>query len=521
MPEREDDVVMEPLQHAGMLTLDDGFRQTVTPEPHRPDADAGGEQPTMPKPRLTGKRRRSLPTVASANPAADAEPAARQVRRPRMNDRAEPAQSKESVARRSSESQARTRRYVSRITRNTLAVIMAGGRGERLKHLTDHRCKPATPFGGKFRIIDFVLSNCVNSGIRRISVMTQYKAHSLIQHIQRGWGYLRGEFGEFVEVIPAQQQLGDFWYRGTADSLYQNLQTIKLHNPKHVLVLAGDHIYKMDYGPMLASHVAKRADITVGVVEVPRQEATAFGVMSVDPEYRITKFSEKPKEPEGIPGREQFALGSMGIYVFKASLLYRLLEEQAKRPDTSHDFGRNIIPGALNTLKVYAYPFTDQQTRVQHYWRDVGTVDAFYDANMELIYVNPELNIYDEQWPIWTYQRQYPPAKFVLDEPGRRGMAVNSMVSGGCIISGAHVNQSLLFSNVRVEERSYIERSVIFPEVVVGAGSVIKRAIVDTGGVVPPGTQIGVNPEDDARRFYMSEKGVALVTREMLARLQP
>ena len=245
----------------------------------------------------------------------------------------------------------RTRRYVSRITRNTLAVIMAGGRGERLKHLTDFRCKPATPFGGKFRIIDFVLSNCVNSGIRRISVMTQYKAHSLIQHIQRGWGYLRGEFGEFVEVIPAQQQMGDFWYRGTADSLYQNMQIIKLHNPKHVLVLAGDHIYKMDYGPMLASHVAKRADITVGVVEVPREQATAFGVMSVDPEYRITKFSEKPKEPEGIPGREQFALGSMGIYVFKASLLYRLLEEAAKRPDTSHDFGRNIIPGALNTLQ--------------------------------------------------------------------------------------------------------------------------------------------------------------------------
>lgn len=437
-----------------------------------------------------------------------------------MDDRAVPARSKDSVSRKSGETQARTRRYVSRITRNTLAVVMAGGRGERLKHLTDCRCKPATPFGGKFRIIDFVLSNCVNSGIRRISVMTQYKAHSLIQHIQRGWGYLRGEFGEFVEVIPAQQQLGDFWYRGTADSLYQNLQIIKLHNPKHILVLAGDHIYKMDYGPMLASHVAKRADITVGVVEVPREQATAFGVMSVDAEYRITRFSEKPKEPEGIPGREQFALGSMGIYVFKASLLYRLLEEQARRPDTSHDFGRNIIPGVLDTLKVYAYPFTDQQTRVQHYWRDVGTVDAFYDANMELVYVNPELNIYDEQWPIWTYQRQYPPAKFVLNDEGRRGMAVNSMVSGGCIISGAHVNESLLFSNVRVEERSYIERSVIFPDVMVGAGSLIKRAIVDTGSVVPPGTQIGVNPADDARRFYMSEQGVALVTRDMLARLQ-
>ncbi len=288
--------------------------------------------------------------------------------------------------------------------------------------------------------------------------MTQYKSHSLIQHIQRGWGYLRGEFGEFVEIVPAQQQMGDFWYRGTADSLYQNLQIIKLHNPKHILVLAGDHIYKMDYGVMLASHVAKRADITVGVVEVPREQATAFGVMSVDPEYRITKFSEKPKEPEGIPGREQFALGSMGIYVFKAALLYRLLEEQAKRPGTSHDFGRNIIPGALNTHKVVAYPFTDNETRVQHYWRDVGTVDAFYDANMEMTHVNPELNIYDEQWPIWTYQRQYPPAKFVLDEEGRRGMAVNSMVSGGCIISGAH-GESIAAVLERARGRAQLHRA--------------------------------------------------------------
>ncbi len=516
-----DDVISDRLQHADMLTIDGGFRQTVAPEPHRTGSD--GEQPTMPKPRPAGKRRRNLPTVVSANLTGrwvEYGSTAREARIPGMDDRVIPARSKESVARRSAESQMRTRRYVSRITRNTLAVIMAGGRGERLKHLTDFRCKPATPFGGKFRIIDFVLSNCVNSGIRRVSVMTQYKAHSLIQHIQRGWGYLRGEFGEFVEVIPAQQQMGDFWYRGTADSLYQNMQIIKLHNPKLVLVLAGDHIYKMDYGPMLASHVAKRADITVGVVEVPREDATAFGVMSVDPEYRITKFSEKPKEPEGIPGREHVALGSMGIYVFKAGLLYRLLEEAAKSPNTSHDFGKNIIPGALNTHKVYAYPFTDQQTRVQHYWRDVGTVDAFYDANMELIYVNPELNIYDETWPIWTYQRQYPPAKFVLDEDGRRGMAINSMVSGGCIISGATVNQSLLFSNVRIEERSYLERAVVFPDVTVGAGSVIKRAIIDTGGVVPPGTHIGVNPEEDARRFYMSEKGVALVTRDMLARLQ-
>jgi glucose-1-phosphate adenylyltransferase len=286
-------------------------------------------------------------------------------------------------------------------------------------------------------------------------------------------------------------------------------------------VLAGDHIYKMDYGPMLAAHVENKADITVGVVEVPREQATGFGVMSVDEEFRITKFSEKPKDPEGMPGNPDVALGSMGIYVFKASLLYRLLEEHAKRPDTSHDFGRNIIPEALQKLKVFAYPFRDNKTRVQQYWRDVGTVDAFYEANMELIYVNPELNIYDEQWPIWTYQRQFPPAKFVLDDDGRRGMAINSMVSGGCIISGAQVNQSLLFSNVRVEERSYVERSVIFPEVRVGPGCVIKNAIIDTAGVVPEGTQIGINKEEDARRFYMSEKGTALVTRDMLARLRP
>lgn len=416
--------------------------------------------------------------------------------------------------------QAASRRYVSRLTRNTLAVIMAGGRGERLKHLTDSRCKPATPFGGKFRIIDFVLSNCVNSGIRRISVLTQYKAHSLIQHIQRGWGYLRGEFGEFVEIVPAQQQLGEMWYRGTADALYQNLNIIKRHHPRHVLVLAGDHIYKMDYGPMLAAHVEKKADITVGVVEVPRQEATGFGVMTVDERQRIIRFAEKPRDPEGIPGREQFALGSMGIYVFKAGLLYRLLEEQAQRSDTAHDFGRNIIPQALGHLKVFAYPFQDQSTRVQHYWRDVGTVDGFYDANMELVHVHPELNIYDEQWPIWTYQRQYPPAKFVLNDDGRVGMAVNSMVSGGCIVSGARVDQSMLFSNVRVDERSHIERSVIFPDVRIGAGCVIKRAIIDSRGVVPAGTRIGVDPAEDARRFYISEKGVALVTRDMLQRLR-
>jgi len=491
--------------HSTLLDLDGGRLSTPGVMPAA----------TMPNARRMGKRRARLRHAASATMAAGVHALHSSPGSSAMPDAPPPARSKSSKSQ-----QAAVRRYVSRLTRNTLAVVMAGGRGERLKHLTDFRCKPATPFGGKFRIIDFVLSNCVNSGIRRVSVLTQYKSHSLIQHIQRGWGYLRGEFGEFVEIIPAQQQLGEMWYRGTADALYQNLQIIKLHHPRHVLVLAGDHIYKMDYGPMLAAHVEKKADITVGVVEIPRAEASSFGVMTVDEEMRITRFAEKPRDPEGMPGKPDASLGSMGIYVFKASLLYRLLEEQAKRPDTAHDFGRNIIPDALNSLKVFAYPFQDVHTRVQPYWRDVGTVDAFYEANMELVHVNPELNIYDEKWPIWTYQRQYPPAKFVLDDDQRHGMAVNSMVSGGCIVSGAHVNQSLMFSNVRIEERTYVERSVIFPDVRIGPGCTIKRAIIDTGGVVPEGTVIGVNPEDDARRFYMSEKGIALVTREMLAKLR-
>jgi len=416
---------------------------------------------------------------------------------------------------------ATARRYVSRLTQNTLAVIMAGGRGERLKQLTDHRCKPATHFGGKFRIIDFVLSNCLNSGIRRVSVLTQYKSHSLVQHIQRGWGYLRGEFGEFIEIIPAQQQLGQLWYRGTADAVYQNLDIIRLHRPRHVLVLAGDHIYKMDYGPMIAYHVENKADITVGVVEVPKEQAAgAFGVMTVDTQNRVLRFAEKPKDPDGIPGREHLALGSMGIYVFNARLLERMLEENAQNPETAHDFGKNIIPTALDKMKVFAYPFRDVRTRAQQYWRDVGTVDAYYEANMELVHVHPELNIYDEQWPIWTYQRQHPPAKFVLDDEGRRGMAVNSMVSGGCIISGAQVNESLLFSNCRVDERSVIDRAVILPDVRIGANCVVRRAILDTGCVVPDGMQIGVDPREDASRFHVSEKGVVLVTRDMLLALR-
>jgi glucose-1-phosphate adenylyltransferase len=409
-------------------------------------------------------------------------------------------------------------RYVSRLTSGALAVVMAGGRGERLRDLTLHRCKPATPFGGKFRIIDFVLSNCVNSGIRQIYVMTQYKAQSLIQHVQRGWSYLRGEFGEFIDVVPAQQQIGEHWYRGTADCVYQNLDLIRAHHPKHVLVLAGDHIYKMDYGPMIASHVEKGADITVGVVEVPRAIAREFGVLSVTEWNRVTKFTEKPAEPDPIPGRPDTALASMGIYVFNARLLEQLLLEDAQHADSAHDFGRSIIPPAIDKLQVFAYPFTDVKTRAQSYWRDVGTVDAYFEANIELVYVAPELNLYDDVWPIWTYQAHLPPAKFVLDEDGRRGMAVNSMIAGGCIISGAFIDQSLLYSNVRVDERSMVHRSVVLPNVKIGRGCLIRNAILDEGCEIPDGMQIGVERGADAARFTVSERGVVLVTPDMLQR---
>lgn len=393
---------------------------------------------------------------------------------------------------------------------------MAGGRGERLKALTEHRAKPATPFGGKFRIVDFVLSNCVNSGIRQISILTQYKAQSLIQHVHHGWSYLRGEFGEFVEVIPAQQQIGDMWYRGTADAVYQNLDVILSHRPKHVLVLAGDHIYKMDYGPMIAYHVEKGADITVGVVELPARESKSFGVLTATEWNRVTKFAEKPAQPDTLPGRPDSILASMGIYVFNTRLLEKLLTEDAAESNSSHDFGKNIIPQAIGNRQVFAYPFQDVKTRAQSYWRDVGTVDAYYEANLELVHVKPELNIYDKEWPIWTYQIQQPPAKFILDEAGRRGMAVNSMVSGGCIISGAYVGQSLLFSDVRIDERSTIDRSVILPHVEIGKNCSITRAILDEGCVIPDGTQIGVNREADAQRFYVTEQGVVLVTADML-----
>lgn len=407
-------------------------------------------------------------------------------------------------------------RFVSRLTKDTLALILAGGRGSRLKQLTSWRAKPAVPFGGKFRIIDFPLSNCINSDIRRVGVLTQYKAHSLLQHLQRGWSFLRGEFGEFVELLPAQQRIESTWYAGTADAVYQNLDIIRAHNPKYVLILAGDHIYKMDYGPMLAHHVDHDAQVTIGCIETPVEQAFEFGVMTVDEECCVRQFDEKPENPSPIPGRDDTALVSMGIYVFNTEFLYDQLIDDADIPGSSHDFGKNLIPKAIDSAKVVAYPFRDLELDKQIYWRDVGTVDAYWEANLELVGLTPELNLYDDQWPIWTYQEQLPPAKFVFDDEGRRGMAVDSMVSGGCIVSGSEVKHSLLFSNVRIDSYSFVEDSVILPGVHIGRNCKISKVVIDKGCHIPDGMVIGDDPEEDARRFHVSPKGVILVTPEML-----
>ena len=410
-------------------------------------------------------------------------------------------------------------RFVSRLTRNTLALILAGGRGSRLKHLTKWRSKPAVPFGGKFRIVDFPLSNCINSGIRRVGVLTQYKAHSLILHIQRGWGFLRGEFGEFIELLPAQQRIESSWYEGTADAVYQNLDILRSHNPDYVLILAGDHIYKMDYGTMIAEHVESGADMTVGCLTVGLDTAREFGVMTVDENNRVIDFQEKPDQPKPIPGRDDVALASMGIYVFNRKFLFEQLIKDADTPDSSHDFGKDIIPKVISKYRVQAYPFTDTTSGKQAYWRDVGTIDAFWTANIELIGVTPPLNLYDRSWPIWTYQEQLPPAKFVFDDDERRGMAVDSMVSGGCVISGAKVQDSLLFSNVRVNSYSEVDHTVVLPDVNIGRNCRITRAVIDRGCDIPEGTVIGEDPEADAERFYVSEQGIVLVTPEMLGQV--
>ena len=412
-------------------------------------------------------------------------------------------------------------RFVSALTKSTFAVLLAGGRGSRLHQLTDWRAKPAVPFGGKFRIVDFTLSNCVNSGVRRVAVATQYKAHSLIRHLQRGWSFLDGRFDEFIDIVPAAQQISeDAWYQGTADAVFQNLNIIRREAPEYVLILSGDHVYKMDYGRMLAQHVSRKADLTVACIEVPISDASQFGVMSTDDDGRIRRFAEKPAQPEPMPGNPEVALASMGIYVFNAAFLFEQLVRDAQEPNSSHDFGKDIIPYCMPRYRVFAHRFAEScvgmEPGAKPYWRDVGTIDAYWEANMELTKVTPELNMYDDEWPIWTYQEQLPPAKFVFDDQERRGMAVDSLVSGGNIISGATVRRSLLFSGVRANSFSVIEDTVVLPDVEIGRHAVLKRCVVDKGVVIPEGLQVGVDPESDRRRFHVTERGVTLVTPEML-----
>ncbi|MGZ4968468.1 MAG: glucose-1-phosphate adenylyltransferase [Methylobacter sp.] len=406
---------------------------------------------------------------------------------------------------------------VSHLTRNTIALILAGGRGSRLMNMTDWRAKPAVPFGGKFRIIDFPLSNCMNSGIRKIGVLTQYKADSLIRHIQQGWGFLRGEFGEYVDLMPAQQRHDEnSWYAGTADAIFQNIDILRSRRPEHILVLAGDHIYKMDYGAMLADHVEKNADLTIGCIEVSLQDATAFGVMDVDENRRVRAFVEKPEHPPLMPGRTDTALASMGIYIFNAGFLYEQLLKDADTKGSSRDFGKDIIPAVIDKYIANAYPFLDLQSGEQSYWRDVGTIDAYWAANMELIGVKPDLNLYDKTWPIWTYQEQTPPAKFVFDSDKRRGLAVDSMVSGGCVISGAKVRHSLLFSNVRVNSYTTLQDTIVLPEVNIGRHCRITKAIIEKGCEIPEGTIIGEDRAEDEKKFHVSPGGVVLITPDML-----
>ncbi|MEY2894158.1 MAG: glucose-phosphate adenylyltransferase [Pseudomonadota bacterium] len=411
------------------------------------------------------------------------------------------------------------------VARRTLALVLAGGRGSRLKDLTNERAKPAVHFGGKFRIIDFALSNCINSGMRRIGVITQYKSHSLLRHIQRGWSFMRNEMNEFVDLLPAQQRVDEeHWYRGTADAIYQNLDIIRNSTPPdYVVVLAGDHIYKQDYSVMLADHVRHGRGVTVGCIEVPRMEAVGFGVMAIAGDREVTEFLEKPADPPAMPGNPNVALASMGIYIFTADYLYRLLEDDAADEASDHDFGKNLIPRAVSEKQAVAHPFSMSAIAnppySRAYWRDVGTVDAYWAANLDLASVSPELNMYDKDWPIWTYQEQLAPAKFVHNEDGRRGSAVNSLVSGGCIVSGAEVTNSVLFSNVLVRSHSVIEDTVVLPDVQINRNCRIKRAVIDRRCKLPDGLVIGEDPVLDAQRFHRTENGVVLVTRGMLKKL--
>lgn len=409
-------------------------------------------------------------------------------------------------------------RYVSRLTKNTLALVLAGGRGSRLFELTNWRAKPALYFGGKYRIIDFPLSNCINSGVRRVGVLTQYKSHSLVRHIVRGWSHFKKELGEFVEILPASQRYSDDWYQGTADAIYQNLDIIRAEKPEYVLILSGDHVYKMDYGAMLVRHVESGADMSVCCLEVPVEEAAgAFGVLEVDETMRVKSFQEKPADPAEIPGSPGTCLASMGNYIFNTRMLFDLLLEDAASAKSSHDFGNDIIPSMIERAHVQAYPFRDSHTGGQGYWRDVGTLDSFWEANMELVHATPALNMYDPEWPIWTYQEQLPPAKFVHDYDGRRGEAIDSVVSGGCIISGSTVRRSVVFSNVHIHSHGMIESSVILPGVDIGRSVKLRNVIVDRGVRVPDGLEVGFDVEKDkANGFRVSPKGRVLITRGML-----
>jgi glucose-1-phosphate adenylyltransferase len=404
------------------------------------------------------------------------------------------------------------------LVRDTLALVMAGGRGTRLRDLAARRAKPAVPFGGKFRIIDFTLSNCVNSGIRRIGVLLQYEGHSLIRHLQQGWAFSRGHFGECLELLPAEQrQMAPDWYAGTADAVYQNIDFIREQRPRFVLVLAGDHVYKMDYSHMLAQHVSTGAQVTVGCVEVPVNEASDFGVMQIDRQSRIVSFDEKPKNPQPMPGKPDVALASMGIYVFETEFLIDQLLVDAEDDESSHDFGHNVVPKMIERGSAYAYRFHDLYDNSRPgYWRDVGNVDAYWQANLELTAVQPEFNLYDDAWPVWTHQLQAPPAKFVFDRSGLRGSAVDSLISDGCIVSGAAVRRSVLFNNASVEAGSLVEESLLLPGVRVGRQCRIRRAVIDEGCLLPDGTVIGEDPELDARRFHVTPGGVTLVTCGML-----
>ena len=410
-----------------------------------------------------------------------------------------------------------SRRFVSRLTANTIALVLAGGRGSRLKMLTDWRAKPSVPFGGKFRIIDFALSNCLNSGINQISVLTQYKSHALIRHIQRGWDTFREDMGEFVEIIPAQQWVTEnSWFSGTADAVYQSLDIIASHQPEYVLVLAGDHVYQMDYGEMLAAHVHQEADITIACFNVPLADASAFGVMTVDESHRVCEFHEKPAVPEPRPDDPDNALVSMGIYIFSYGYLENALNQDAARQDSSHDFGKDIIPTALaKGHRLVAYPFDQQVLECKAYWRDVGTLDAYFQANMEVLQPEPALDLYGMDWRIRTYQEQLPPAKFIASATGSSDMGT-SMVSGGCVINQSRLENSMLFSNVHVGANCVLKDVLALPDSRIEDNVRLKRVLLDNGCHIPAGTVIGEDPEEDARRFHRTPGGVVVVNRDML-----